>query len=172
MGGPMLRPARVQDLRTICTLEQQQFPGLSWSYVTLRQLFDLHGSHWVVADVDGGVRGYALVGIGGAQRGWVLGLAVDSEYRGRGIARALLEQAVTNCRAALVDSVYITVRPTNQAATNLYKKAGFTRISHETQYFGAEEPRDVLVRRITHGPRTIADPDDQRWIKRLRDPGW
>ncbi|MFD0363729.1 GNAT family N-acetyltransferase [Nocardia sp. GCM10030253] len=164
---PVYRTATREDLADIAALEKQQLGDLACSLVILRQLFDLHGSHWVVADVDGHVRGYALVGINAAQRAWVLGLAVAAGYQRRGFGTALLAQAISVCRAALVDRVYITVRPTNQRAANLYKNAGFLWAGHEQRYFGEGEPRDVLVHRIQRAPvgPPIADPKDKRWLK-------
>jgi ribosomal-protein-alanine N-acetyltransferase len=164
---PVYRTATREDLADIAALEQEQLGELAYPYVILRQLFDLHGSHWVVADIDSHLCGYALVGINAAQRAWVLGLAVAAPYQRRGFGTGLLERVVTGCRAALVDRVYITVRPTNQPAAKLYRKAGFSWAGHDQQYFGQGEPRDVLVHRIQRAPAAapIADPTDKRWLE-------
>ncbi|MET8779658.1 GNAT family N-acetyltransferase [Nocardia sp. NPDC050713] len=165
--GAVYRAATVHDLTDIAALELEQFADHAYPYTALRQLFDLHGSHWVVAELDDRVCGYALVGLGSRSRGWVMGLAVATQYRGRRIGRGLLERAVHSCRTAAADSVYITVRPSDQLATNLYKTAGFEVTGHEDQYFGPGEPRDVLRYRLTPKPTAgrVPEPADPHWLK-------
>lgn len=171
-GEPVFRGALLGDLGAIAAIETTEFAQLSYPYFVLRQLFDLHGSHWVVAELGGDICGYAMVAVGASHHAWVIGLAVAARCRGRGYGRALLDRAVTRCRAALVEQVYITVRPTDQPAANLYKKSGFVRTGHEERYFGPGEPRDVLVHRIETRPhtRSINDPTSEIWRKGGRGP--
>ncbi|WP_330228879.1 GNAT family N-acetyltransferase [Nocardia sp. NBC_00508] len=171
-GAPVFRTAMLSDLADIAALEQTEFGELAYPYFALRQLFDLHGSHWVVADLDGTIGGYAMVALGSPQCAWVIGLAVAPQGRGRGYGRALLDGALARCRAALVDDVFLTVRPNDQPASNLYKTAGFVWAGHEERYFGTGEPRDVLVRRIRHraGASEIAHPASSIWRKRGHSP--
>lgn len=164
---PILRGATRADLPDICELERIEFRDLAWPYPMLRQLFDLHGSLWSVAETDDLVRGYALLGISRA-RGWMLGLAVHPEARGRGIARALLDRTILTCRAHVVESVSLTVRSNNLAAIRLYETAGFVRTGYEEDYFGTGEAREVMRRPIERpAPPFTGHPDDL-WIKRPR----
>ncbi|MFE6924637.1 GNAT family N-acetyltransferase [Nocardia sp. NPDC057663] len=157
------RSATVDDLAAIAELESHEFMPLAYPYFALRQLFDIHGSQWVVADLAGAVCGYALVAVG-KRTAWLIGLAVSARYQGRGLGRSLLDRAVTRCRSAQVEAIFITVRPSNVPAANLYKDSGFTWVDYEDQYFGAGEPRDLLVHRITHD-WAAAEPTDRRWRK-------
>ncbi|MGQ4599255.1 GNAT family N-acetyltransferase [Nocardia sp. R6R-6] len=172
VGAPVFRLAVLADLTQIGALEQTEFGELAYPYFALRQLFDLHGSHWVVADLDGAVCGYAMVALGSRRCAWVIGLAIAPHCRGRGYGRALLDDALERCRIAQVDEVFLTVRPTDQLASNLYKTAGFVRIGYEEHYFGAGEPRDVLVRRFARPPgaASITDPASDIWRKPGRRP--
>ncbi|MBF6299258.1 GNAT family N-acetyltransferase [Nocardia amamiensis] len=172
VGAPVFRSAILADLGEIATLEQTEFGELAYPYFALRQLFDLHGGHWVVADLDGAFCGYAMVALGSPQCAWVIGLAIAPQCRGRGYGRALLDDALERCRIADVEDVFLTVRPTDQPASNLYKTAGFVWAAYEEHYFGAGEPRDVLVRRIQHrpAPPPITDPASDIWRKRGRRP--
>jgi putative acetyltransferase len=56
-----------------------------------------------------------------------LGLMVASDYRRRGIGRALLEQAVTWARGAGVSKLELHVFPWNVPAIRLYESFGFER---------------------------------------------
>ncbi|HLS79453.1 MAG TPA: GNAT family N-acetyltransferase [Nocardia sp.] len=167
---PILRGATRADLSEICELERVEFRELAWPYPMLRQLYDLHGALWSVAETDRRVGGYALLGIG-RTRGWMLGLAVHPEARGRGLARALLERTIRTCRAHRVESVCLTVRSDNHVAVGLYEKAGFVRIGYEDDYFGTGEGREVMALPIERPGRPVIDPTEDRWIKRPR-PSW
>lgn len=147
---PVYRMARLGDLDDIAKIETATFGDQSYPYFVLRQLFDVHGSSWLVAELDGVVLGYVLVALTAARRAWLVGFAVSVESHGHGYGRTLLQRALALCRTLPVDSVYITVRPTNQSAYNLYKRAGFTWSGYEESYFGAGEPRDVLVHKLDH----------------------
>ncbi|MEU7628514.1 GNAT family N-acetyltransferase [Nocardia sp. NPDC049220] len=171
-AAPVFRSATLGDLPNIATLEQTEFADLAYPYFALRQLFDLHGTQWVVADLDGSVCGYVMVALGSPQHAWVIGLAVAPQCRGRGYGRTLLNGALARCQVAQVDDVFLTVRPTDHSASNLYQKTGFVWTGHEERYFGAGEPRDVLVCRIQYRPgaRSISDPTSNIWRKRGSRP--
>lgn len=160
VAQPRLRDASVADLAAIAELESATFTPLAYPYFALRQLFDIHGSDWVVADLDGSLCGYALVAVGG-RTAWLLGLAVSANCQGRGLGSSLLDRAVAQCRSSAVDEVFITVRPSNTPAAKLYEDSGFTWAGHEAQYFGVGEPRDLLV----HRPAYDWTSADRRWHK-------
>ncbi|MEC3958130.1 GNAT family N-acetyltransferase [Nocardia sp. CDC153] len=147
---PACRTASLADLDAIHALEVSEFAHLAYPYFVLRQLFELHGANWTVAEEAGEVCGYVLTAIGGAGAAWFLGFAVAADCRGQGYGRALLEAALDQCRRARADQVFVTVKPANRTAYHLYKEVGFVWAHHEATYFGADEPRDVLVHKIYH----------------------
>lgn len=142
------RAARLEDLVDIEAIETTQFAELSYPYFALRQFFDLHGPHWIVAELDGAVCGYAMVAFGPEEVAWLMGLGVQKQSQGRGLGSGLMERVLELCREERREQVLLTVRPTNQAAYKLYEQTGFRRIDHEERYFGSGQPRDVLVHRL------------------------
>lgn len=146
--SPVFRMATLGDLAAINEIEVAQFEELAYPYFVLRQLFDLYGAGWVVVETAGRIRGYALVAFTFERCAWVIGFVVTPEHRRRGFGTRLLERALDECRVASARRVFITVRPTNQSAYDLYMRAGFVWTAHEDGYFGAGEPRDVLVHRL------------------------
>ncbi|MBB5911356.1 ribosomal-protein-alanine N-acetyltransferase [Nocardia transvalensis] len=143
---PEYRQARFADLEAIAAIEAEVFAE-PYLYLMLRQLFDLHGSEWLVAEVDGVPIGYALT-LQKAGRALLFTFAVDKEHQGLGFGRALLDRAMQVCRELGTDVMYLTVRPDNQSASNLFKRAGFEFVSHDERYFGPGEPRDLFEFRL------------------------
>jgi len=64
-------------------------------------------------------------------------LAVRSEHRHRGYARALVESAVSESPDAR--HAYLEVRPSNAAARALYGSLGFVEVGLRRRYYGDED---------------------------------
>lgn len=150
---PVYRIATLSDLDQVASIETERFGEHAYPYFVLRQLFDLHGTNWLVAEADGRVFGYALVARAPRRCAWLLSLAVSIDSCGRGHGTTLLERALQLCDDLRMRAVRITVRPTNEAAYRIYNRAGFTRTHHEERYFGEGEPRDVLECALDRRPR-------------------
>ncbi len=59
---------------------------------------------------------------------WIEGVVTDQAMRGRGIGRALMEQAVAICRAEGLETVNLSSRPERIAANALYASLGFDKV--------------------------------------------
>ncbi len=91
---------------------------------------------WVV-EIEGEVRGWAALRSLGEGEGELLQIEVAEGYRRRGLARALLAEA-------LAGTVFLEVREGNAAAIALYSTLGFVVIGRRKDYY--REPReDALV---------------------------
>ena len=169
-GEARLRSARLEDLPILSDMEEAQFTDLAYPFFILRQLFELHRSHWVVAEEAGAILGYAVVGVDGQGCAWVLSMAVSERARRNGIGTRLLEHVFDRCRDAQVYRVRLTVRQENTAAVKLYEKTGFRQIERDQNYFGTDEPRDVLELRFDPAPRRwdTSASDGPQWVKRPR----
>jgi ribosomal-protein-alanine acetyltransferase len=62
-------------------------------------------------------------------------LAVESEWRRRGIARGLMNQALTWATAAGARRALLEVRASNTAAIQLYERAGFRTVAVRERYY-------------------------------------
>ena len=61
----------------------------------------------------------------------LIGMMVDDEFRGRGIGKRLLQQALALLRREpRLEAVTLSVTAGNQSANALYRQAGFTRYGH------------------------------------------
>ena len=61
----------------------------------------------------------------GANRLWILTMAIVSKYRSRGWGRMLMERAVEEARARKLGSVGLSVAADNVVARKLYEEMGF-----------------------------------------------
>ncbi|WP_280244692.1 GNAT family N-acetyltransferase [Nocardia abscessus] len=147
---PEYRQACFADIEDIASIEAEVFAE-PYRYLMLRQLFDLHGSEWLVAELDGAVIGYALT-LEKSGRALLFTFAVAKRYQGGGYGRALLKRTLQTCRTVGAEVMYLTVRPDNQLASNLFKRAGFEFVEHDHRYFGPGEPRDVFEYRLRGRP--------------------
>ncbi|CAM2996936.1 GNAT family N-acetyltransferase [Actinomyces slackii] len=58
-------------------------------------------------------------------RSWVEDVVVDSQARGQGAGRALVEAAVEHAASVGARTVDLTSRPSREAANRLYQRSGF-----------------------------------------------
>jgi ribosomal protein S18 acetylase RimI-like enzyme len=88
------------------------------------------------AFVDGGLQG--MVGLSrevrmkNRHKGHVVAMYVAPQFRRRGLARALLQAVIEHAREEEeLEQLVLTVTRTNQAASELYRAAGFTTFGVE-----------------------------------------
>ncbi|MBY8861830.1 GNAT family N-acetyltransferase [Nocardia sp. CA2R105] len=139
---PVYRTARLADLDQIIAIEEAVFPE-GPQYYMLRQLFDLHGSDWLVAELDDVVIGYALI-LSKDGRALLSTFAVVEHLQCRGYGRELLACAMERCRETKVGTMWLTVRPANLRAARMFKEAGFVPDRYVDDYFGPGAARDVM----------------------------
>lgn len=95
---------------------------------------------FVAEDDNHAFLGYVWVGEGndmitGKSHGFVYDLFVREEFRGKGIAKMLLEKAETYCRKKGYSRILLMVAAKNQSAIQLYTRVGFET---EQMYMGKD----------------------------------
>jgi [ribosomal protein S18]-alanine N-acetyltransferase len=131
----MLRPMRWWDIEAAMAIERELFPD-AWSAETFwAELARVPETrHYLVADDDGAVVGYAgLMAVGRQADVQTVAVAPGQQGHGYGatLLRALLDEATRRGCA----EVLLEVRVDNAAALHLYEKAGFERISVRRGYY-------------------------------------
>ena len=137
--GPFrLTSAEAGDAGAIAALERVCFQD-PWPEDLIERLWE---RFTVIRDGAGAVRGYLALS-------WVLdegnidNIAVAPGYRRRGLADALVTDALRRGRAMGLSCVTLEVRASNTAAIQLYAKHGFARIGCRRGYY--ERPREDAV---------------------------
>jgi ribosomal-protein-alanine N-acetyltransferase len=72
----------------------------------------------------------------------LLNLVVAPEFRGKGLARALLQELLT----APAASLYLEVRESNRAARNLYKSMGFQEVNIRPEYYQSPPEAAIVMK--------------------------
>ena len=109
-----------------------------------------------VADADGALAAYTLLRLDapsslveGVRTSEVMRLYVDRPWHGTGLARGLLDAAITAARAAGADAVWLGVWERNARAIRFYEKCGFTDVGAHPFLLGDDLQTDrVMVRRL------------------------
>jgi ribosomal-protein-alanine N-acetyltransferase len=139
-NGIKIRPFRIMDLARIMEIERRAFPD-AWDESWFLYFFQTNPSGFMVAVEDKDiVVGYAIVDIEseaeGAwlfmegsrlppQRGHLLNIAVDENWRGKGIGSILLEEVDKYVLERAAKDLFLEVQTTNTDARRFYKKRGF-----------------------------------------------
>jgi ribosomal protein S18 acetylase RimI-like enzyme len=89
----------------------------------------------VLAQLAGsGVGGFILTTEIAKKTAFIVTLAVSPRHRGQGLARQLMNRAITTCFEQDYSAVELTVSSDNHTALDLYKSLGFRQTGEETVY--------------------------------------
>lgn len=108
----------------------------------------------ILAEVDGGLAGYAQLRRGPAPE-CVTGKAhielrrfyVDREWHGRGIAQALMREVDVESRRLGAATLWLSVWERNERAKAFYRKQGFGDVGAHTFMLGADAQVDRIFER-------------------------
>ncbi|AMD87439.1 alanine acetyltransferase [Actinomyces radicidentis] len=162
-GGPVLRPARPDDVPELARLESELFGGEAWSEPLLvDELAAASGSGadrvYVVVEEPGEdgeplVLGYAGAWFGdGRGSADLLTIATVPAARRRGIATAMLEHLVGLVADRGCQDVLLEVRASNEGAQRLYAAHGFEGIGTRRRYYLAPVEDALVMRRVLRAP--------------------
>lgn len=84
----------------------------------------------------------AVVASWDGRKGWINRLAVDPEYRRRGIARTLVAEAETLLRERGARVFSALVEDSNEASRRLLKRCGYEEIE-EIRYFSKRDSKEA-----------------------------
>ena len=143
----VIRPMTVSDIDRVVLLEQQLFTD-PWPKLAFEQDADSENIGFLIAEIDGAICGYAgyMLFLGGAH---LINIAVASEYRGKSIAKILLNHILEIAKTAGCVNIFLDVRPSNEAAIGLYRKYGFYELfKRPNYYYSPVEDALVMVKNL------------------------
>lgn len=160
-----IRRARRADLDALVTLEAR-FPTDRLSRASLRHLLARgHADVWV-AEADGAIVGDAVVCYRhGSRRARLYSIVTASAYAGRGIGGALLAASEAGAVARGCAHMALEVRPDNEPALRLYRRAGYIAVGVARAFYEDGAPALRLIKPLEARPapdRQLADPHRAR----------
>ncbi len=128
------------DIAAVAAIEAAVSPE-PWSVTLFEGEFGVEASsrHWVVAEDDDGIVGFAgmmFVGLGDTEsEGHLMNIAVDPKTRRTGVAARLCNELFAFAAGVGVDAITLEVRVSNIGAIGLYRAFGFAPVGNRPQYY-------------------------------------
>jgi ribosomal-protein-alanine N-acetyltransferase len=142
-----IRAMTLADLDEVMVIEEAIY-SFPWTRGIFRDCLSV-GYPCRVLQVDGEVVAYAILSVA-AGEAHILTLCVSPETRRQGYGELMLADLLQLARERRADSIYLEVRPSNQAAIRLYEKTGFKEIGIRPDYYPDEFGReDAMVMAMT-----------------------
>lgn len=134
-----IKPFEEKYIDDVYEIEKACFSN-PWSRADLAKQLDLETSHFIVADIDGRAVGYMGLQIFSGE-GYVTNVAVLPEYRGQGIALALINEQLKN----KMGFITLEVRESNIPAIRLYEKAGFENMGIRPKFYSNPTENAIIM---------------------------
>ncbi len=134
------------DIPQIAEIENKSFTD-PWSEEMLGDCLRYPYYRCFVAEEGGQVCGYCCL-ILLFEDGEVANIAVAPAYRGRGIARALMEQMHDEAKRGGASRCLLEVRKSNAPAIALYQGYGYTVYGVRPRYYGDGEDALLMEKRL------------------------
>lgn len=139
----VIRPMRHADIDAVLEIEARAY-RFPWSRTIFGDCL-IAGYFANVIELDGQVAGYSILSTAAAEA-HILNLCIDPARQRRGLGRQLLEHLLDYARDIGVERIFLEVRPSNEAAVQLYASAGFVRLGVRKSYYRAADGReDAMV---------------------------
>lgn len=141
--GPML----AEDIPEVVELEKASFT-MAWSETSFFNEIKKPGSISLVARAGSRIIGYICAGIV-IDEAHILTLSVHPDYRGRGVASALVSGITDRILDEGCRFIYLEVRASNSPARSMYEKFHFEVIGTRKNYYIAPvEDALIMLRRL------------------------
>ncbi len=150
-------PLAPEHLPGVAVLERLCFPEEPWSEQALLTLCRDHGTGTVAADEDGQVLAYVGMTYA-ADEGSITNVATHPDARRQGLGRAVVKALLTKAASLNLASVYLEVRPSNEAAISLYQSLGFAIVGRRKNFY-RHPTEDALLMQATISCGTSTEKD-------------
>ena len=161
MSKAAIRVAEAKDILKLMEIELSGFVS-PWSLETLQQELGNHDrTHYVVADIQGEVVGYAGLWVI-LDEGHITRIAVAPKFRRQGIGQDLVKTLMEVGANSGCQSFTLEVRASNIGARKLYKNLGFEEVGFRPGYYEMEDQDAVIM--WYHPPEYILEgAQNERW---------
>ena len=159
LGDCVVRRAELGDLIPVMEINLKTLPEHYSDYFYESLLAELPEA-FLVAEIGGKIVGYIMCKteygfsnfkkLGFVKKGHVVSIAVLHEYRGKGIGKVLVEEAINGVKSKKCDELYLEVRCSNNEAVKLYEKLGFVIKQRLKTYYRDGEDAYLMALEFTY----------------------
>lgn len=147
--GVEVRRLTADDVDSVVAIETDAFTR-PWRRDTFLDLIDRPGLELLVLEhCEAGVIGYAVLWCI-LDEGELANMAVTPAHRGRGLGGFLLSRVLDAAREHGLDTIFLEVRVSNEAAARLYGRFGFAEVGVRRGYYQDPE-EDARIMRASLG---------------------
>ena len=132
-----VRPIRQEESARAAEIEKNSL-SLPWSERQIAEHARNGHGIYLVAEEDGVICGVCGAFAGAGECG-VNNIAVDTAYRRRGIARALMRALMKEAAERGCNVIYLEVASRNGAAVSLYESLGFAPYAKRARFYGDDD---------------------------------
>ncbi|MBR1865643.1 MAG: ribosomal protein S18-alanine N-acetyltransferase [Lachnospiraceae bacterium] len=139
-----LIPLQPEHCEAVAAIAKDSLPE-HWSLEGIQDVLRYDSNIYYVArcQSDGNIAGFAGIMII-ADEAELLNIAVQEEYRKKGIGGRLLEKMITEAGRHGARRLLLEVRISNERAISLYRNRGFVKLGERKDYYRAPT-EDALV---------------------------
>lgn len=160
-------PMTRRDLDRVVEIERQCFPTAWRREAYERELLN-ENARYLVARVGQRIVGYCGMWVI-APEAHITTLAVEPQYRRRGIGERLLAALLEAAQDMGADRATLEVRESNVAAQSLYRKYGFEAVAYLRGYY-PDTREDAVVMWLSPLHATSVPPDEKGSVERPHEP--
>lgn len=142
MQGVVIEPAAKGDIDAIDEIEQHSFKS-PWSKSTFEGELLREWARIDVARIGTRLVGFCNYWLVTTEL-HILAIATHPDYRGQGVARAVLDHVLDVARKTGCSLATLEVRRSNKPAIALYERAGFKTVHVRARYY-QDDGEDALV---------------------------
>jgi ribosomal-protein-alanine N-acetyltransferase len=134
----------LDDLLQVVQIDQSSF-SLPWPERSFRfEITDNPASRCWVAETDGCVAGMLVLWLI-VDEAHIATLATLKEFRRQGVAKQLLDRALTSAIDEGAVRAFLEVRESNEAALTMYRKYGFVENGRRPRYYKDNNEDAILM---------------------------
>jgi [ribosomal protein S18]-alanine N-acetyltransferase len=134
-----IRPMREQDIDQVLVIERQSY-DFPWSSGIFSDCLRVGYCCWVL-DAGRDLAGYGIMSVA-IEESHILNVCVAPAARRQGHARGLMGHLMKTATVHGASIAYLEVRPSNEAALELYSDLGFRHVGTRRAYYPAHHGRE------------------------------
>jgi len=139
-----LMPMRIDDLDEVMAIETAVYPH-PWTAGIFSDCIKVGYCCWTYRE-QGELRGYCVMSLGPSEA-HILTLCVHPDFQRQGLAKMIMNFMLTLAAKWEAETMYLEVRPSNEAAIQLYHSLDFIDAGRRPNYYPAENNsrEDALI---------------------------